>query len=311
MSGLKALPINGMKHLWRKCDQRSAKDIIFAPKRQIAHAYMRGEFVDIGGQRLYYYAAGSRGAGVPVVMVHGFPMSSRLWHAVVRGFPAGHRLVLCDLPGYGRSEPLSADANCTTHATAVERLLDDLQIERACLVGHGLGGGVAQAIATRTPARVSHLALIDSAAFGVAPRGMVRQARALLPLARLLPPGLLAGLVQGSVRSGFADLERSRLSLDTCLHPFTTALGRDRLAQHLRMLGRCETADLTPRLAALGIPTAVLWGADDPFYPVSLAHRLKEAIPGATLDVVEGARHFLPEDAPDRVLARLGELLTR
>lgn len=272
---------------------------------------MRGEFVDIGGQRLYYYAAGSRGGGVPVVMIHGFPMSSRLWHAVVRDFPSGHRLVICDLPGYGRSEPVPADADCAAHATAVERLLDDLRIERACVVGHGLGGGVAQVIATRTPTRVSHLALIDAAAFGVAPRRMARQARALLPLARLLPPGLLAGLVQGSVRSGFADPERSRLTLDTCLHPFTTTRGRDRLVQHLRTLGRCETGGLTPLLAALGIPTAILWGADDPFYPVALAHRLKEAIPGATLDVVQGARHFLPEDAPERVLAGLSELLTR
>ncbi len=272
---------------------------------------MRGEFVDVGGHRLYYYAAGSRGAGVPVVMIHGFPTSSRLWHAVVRDFPAGHRLVMCDLPGYGRSEALVGPATCDAHAEAVERLLDNLRIERACLVGHGLGGGIAQAIAVHTPARVSHLALIDSAAFGAAPRRMARQARALLPLARALPPGLLAGMVQGSVRSGFADLERSRLTLDTCLHPFTTTTGRDRLAQHLRALGHCGTQELTTRLATLGIPTAVLWGADDPFYPVSLAHRLQAAIPGATLDVVAGAKHFLPEDAPERVLAGIAALLRR
>ncbi len=272
---------------------------------------MRGEFVDVGGRRLYYYAAGSRGSGVPVVMLHGFPTSSRLWHAVVRDFPAGHRLVVCDLPGYGRSESLAGDLSCDAHAGAIGALLDDLRIERTCLVGHGLGGGIAQAIAVRAPARVSHLALIDTAAFGAAPRRMARQARALVPLARALPPGLLAGLVQGSIRSGFADRERSRLTLDTCLHPFTTALGRDRLVQHLRALGRCDTSELTPRLASLGIPTAILWGADDPYYPVALAHRLQAAMPHASLDVVPGARHFLPEDAPERVLAGITALLGR
>lgn len=272
---------------------------------------MRGEFVDVGGQRLYYYAAGSRGAGVPVVMLHGFPTSSRLWHAVVRDFPAGHRLVVCDLPGYGRSEPLRGEVSGAAHATAIELMLDDLRIERACLVGHGLGGGIAQAIAVRAPTRVSHLALVDSAAFGAASRRLARQARALLPVARALPPGFLAGLVQGSVRSGFGDVERSRLTLDTCLHPFTTAPGRERLAQHLRALGHCDTDSFTPRLAALGIPTAILWGADDPFYPVALAHRLQAAIPGATLDVVAGARHFLPEDAPERVLTGIVSLLRR
>jgi pimeloyl-ACP methyl ester carboxylesterase len=158
---------------------------------------------------------------------------------------------------------------------------------------------------------VSHLALIDSAAFGAAPQRMARLARAFLPLARSLPPGLLAGLVQGSVRTGFADPERSRLTLDTCLHAFTTAAGRDHLVQHLRLLDRCDTHALTPQLAALGIPTAILWGADDPFYPVELAHRLQAAVPHASLEIVPGARHFLPEDAPERVLAAITALLRR
>lgn len=272
---------------------------------------MRGEFVDVGGRRLYYYAAGTRGDGVPVILLHGFPTSSRLWHAVVRDFPPGHRLVVCDLPGYGRSEAGTGELDCAALASATSGLLDDLRVERACLVGHGIGGGIAQAIAVHTPARVSHLALVDSAAFGAAPRRMARLARALLPLARRLPPGLLAGLVQGSVRSGFADPERSRLTLDTCLHPFTTAAGRDHLARHLRLLDHCDTGTITPRLAALGIPTAILWGGEDPYYPVALAHRLQAAIPQATLEIVPGARHFLPEDAPERVLAAITALLRR
>ena len=272
---------------------------------------MRGEFVDVGGRRIYYYAAGSRGTGVPVVLLHGFPTSSRLWHLVARDFPDGHRLVVVDLPGYGRSELGDLDADCTAQAEALLRLLDDLRIPRACLAGHGAGGGVAQRLAVAHPDRVSPLALLDTAAFGVAPRRMAVFARRLGGLTAWVPPALLAGLVHGSVLEGFAVPERSRLTLDTCLQPFTTPAGRDAMRRHLRALGRCDTADATARLAALGIPTAILWGADDPFYPVALAHRLQAAIPHATLDVVEGARHFLPEDAPDRVIARLVELVGR
>lgn len=273
---------------------------------------MRGEFVDIGGTRLYYFAAGTRGAGVPVVLLHGFPMSSRLWHTVVRDFPPDHRLVVCDLPGFGRSDPPRTDAtSCGGHADAVLRLLDDLRLERACVVGHGLGGGVAQVLALRAPGRVSHLALVDSCGFGAAPRGMARLARALGPLTRLTPPGLLAGLVHGSVARGFADRDRSRLTLDACLQPFTTRAGRDTLVEHLRAIGRCDTAPWSARLGELRIPAAVIWGRRDPFFPVALGERLAAAIPGATLDVLPGAAHFVPEDAPDQLLRVLKGLLAR
>jgi pimeloyl-ACP methyl ester carboxylesterase len=274
---------------------------------------MRGEFVDIGGRRLYYYAAGSRGSGVPVLFLHGFPVASRLWHTVTRDFPEPHRLVVCDLPGFGRSEPCPTP-DCSSHAAAVLALLDDLRIERAAIVGHGLGGAVAQALALQAPARVSHLALLDCPAFGVAPgrlSRLARLARRLGPLVRRLPPTLLAGLVHGTVIRGFAVPERSRLTLDAGLQPFTTSAGRDALVAHLARLDDDTTATLSPRLASLHMPTAILWGADDAFYPPALGERLQQTIPGATLDIIAGAGHFLPEDAPERVIARLTELLSR
>ena len=66
---------------------------------------MRGEFVDVGGARIYYYATGTRGAGEPVVLIHGFPTSSHLWRDVAPLIPEGHRVVVIDLLGYGRSDP--------------------------------------------------------------------------------------------------------------------------------------------------------------------------------------------------------------
>lgn len=281
--------------------------------RQIAR--MRGEFVDVGGSRLYYYAAGTRGAGDPVVLLHGFPTSSRLWHALVPDFAPGHRLVIADLPGFGRSDPprlgVAGAAGCAAHADALRALLDDLGVERAILVGHGMGGGVAQAFAVQWPERVSALALVSSAAFGVRPRGMARFARALGPLARFTPPTLLAGFVHGSVRRGFADISRSRLTLDTCLRHFTTSGGRDALAAHLRALGECDTTRWSARLGELTMPAAVIWGADDPFYPRALGERLQQAIPGATLTVIPGAAHFVPEDSPDQLRRALEQLFIR
>lgn len=291
------------------------KDTILSAIRQIAG--MRGEFVDVGGSRLYYYAAGTRGAGDPVVLLHGFPTSSRLWHGLVPDFAPGHRLIIADLPGFGRSDPpregaaRTASAGCAAHAEALRALLDDLGVERAILVGHGMGGGVAQAFAVQWPERVSGLALVSSAAFGARPRGMARVARALGPLARVTPPTLLAGFVHGSVRRGFSDISRSRLTLDTCLRHFTTPSGRNALAAHLRALGQCDTTQWSARLGELTMPAAVIWGADDPFYPLALGQRLQQAMPGATLTVIPGAAHFVPEDSPDQLRRALEQLLVR
>lgn len=273
---------------------------------------MRGEFVDVGGMRLYYYAAGTRGAGDPVILLHGFPTSSRLWHAVARDFTPGHRLVIVDLPGYGRSDPPTPARNsCGAHAAAILALLDNLGIQRAVMVGHGVGGGIAQAFAIQWPDRVSALALVSSAGFGMAPRGMARLARALGPLARFVPPTLLAGLVHGSVRRGFEDPDRSRLTIDTCLRHFTTPGGRDALASHLSALGKCDTSSWSRRLGEIHAPTAVIWGEDDPFYPIGLGERLAAAIPGATLEVFRGAAHFVPEDQPEHLQRALDQLITR
>ncbi len=277
---------------------------------------MRGEFVDVGNQRLYYYAAGTRaGDGrPPVLLIHGFPMSSRLWHLVARDFPAGHRLIVVDLPGFGRSDPAPPDDKLDLierSARSLLALLDELGVASTAVVGHGLGGAVAQAIAVLAPARVSHLALVASAGFGTKPRRMTGVARTLEPLTRFAPSGVLAGLVHGSVRRGFADPNRTDLALDACLRPFASRAGRSVLARHLLAMAHGDSARWSSLLAEVRVPASVLHGRDDPFYTLAHAERLATALPDARLDVIDGARHFIPEDTPDQLVRHLGTLLAR
>jgi pimeloyl-ACP methyl ester carboxylesterase len=136
-------------------------------------------------------------------------------------------------------------------------------------------------------------------------------ARALGPLARHTPPALLAGLVHGSVQRGFADPDRSRLTLDTCLRHFTTTGGRNALAAHLSALAHCDTSEWSLRLGEIRVPTAIIWGADDPFYPVALGERLQRAVPDATLEIIPGAAHYVPEDSPDALRRALELLIAR
>jgi pimeloyl-ACP methyl ester carboxylesterase len=273
---------------------------------------VRGEFVDVAGCRLYYYAAGTRGAGEPVVFLHGFPGSSHLWHDVVPLMPTGHRLVVLDQLGSGRSDrPSRTSLSVTAHAERLRLLLDDLRIDSACLVGHGSGGAVAQALAILHPERVSRLALIDSTAFSFWLRRAAPLARTVAGFGALLGAPILAGLVHGSMLGGFEDRENGRHVLDQFLRAYTAQLGVHALMAQLRAMRDIDVEMLAPRLAAITAPTSIIWGADDPYLGVTVGERLRNAIPGATLELISDARHYAPSDAPDRVAAAIGRLLTR
>lgn len=273
---------------------------------------MRGEFLDLGGARLYYYAAGTRGVGVPVVFLHGFPTSSHLWADVVPLMPPGHRLVVVDLLGFGRSDrPLSHRVDIEAHAERILALLDELRIDRACLVGHGIGGGIAQAVALRQPRRISHLCLIDSVMLGQHPTIGGPLARTALSVAKWLPSKLLLAVLRRELGRCYSDPSRAERSIDLYLRPFGDDAGRAALAAHVRALAKDGTNDHESRISSLGMPTSLVWGDHDRLNPVSVGRRLQSAIPGATLNVIAGARHFTPEESPRKIAESIAALLDR
>jgi pimeloyl-ACP methyl ester carboxylesterase len=273
---------------------------------------VRGEFIDVEGARLYYFAAGTRGAGEPVVFLHGFPTSGHLWTDVIPLMPPGHRLVVVDLLGYGRSDPPNGrPLSLRAHADRVVALMDTLGIARACVVGHDLGGGVAQAMAIHAPARVSRLALVDSVAFGGWPRRDLRIARALLRVTGRPAPRWMLAVLRADLERGYVAGDRVTHSIERFLRPFSSVEGRGAFVEHLRALDPRETRALSGQLGTISVPTTVVWGTGDPFLSPKLARRLAEAIPGAALQIVPGARHFTPEDAPRPVADALAALLAR
>jgi len=273
---------------------------------------MRGEFLDLSGARLYYYAAGTRGAGVPVVFIHGFPTSGHLWHDVVPLMPAGHRLVVLDLLGFGRSDPpLARRVDARAHANRLTAVFDELRIERACVVGHGFGGGVAQAFAIDHPDRASHLCLVDSTAFDHWPAMRRALTRAALPVMQLMPPRALLGVLHTDLLRGHGSPDRAGHAIDLYLRPFDCAEGRDAIAAHIKGMSSPENETLASSLATIDAPTAVVCGERDRFMPLRLARKLAQAIPNATLDVIPGARHFTPTEAPREVADVIRRLLQR
>jgi pimeloyl-ACP methyl ester carboxylesterase len=244
---------------------------------------VRGEFIDLSGERLYYYAAGSRGAGEPIVLVHGFPTSGHLWLDVVAKLPPGHRVIVVDLLGFGRSDaPPSAQYTVGAHQKRLIELLDALRIDRACLVGHGTGGAVVQSLALDHPDRVTRLGLIGSSTVeGWFARDR-RGARSLYDLALRLPAAVWHPILRGKIASSYSDPERGRRSADMYLAPFTDGGGAQVLRRHISDLTNGDIARVAARANELRMP--VLSSGRTPW-------------------------RFMPEENPSEVAALITRLL--
>lgn len=245
---------------------------------------MRGEFIDLSGERLYYYAAGSRGSGEPIVLVHGFPTSSHLWLDVVAKLPAGHRVIVVDLLGFGRSDsPRDGDYTIGAHGGRLLALIDALRIDRACFVGHGTGGAIVEWLALNAPDRVTRIALIGSAtAEGWFARDR-RASRAFYDLALRLPSWIWLPILRGAIARSYSDPERGKRSADLYLARFVEGNGAEVLRRHLANLTHDEIAEVAASSSSIRVP--VSRSARSPW-------------------------RFMPEENPSDVAALIGDALS-
>ncbi|HEX2090558.1 MAG TPA: alpha/beta hydrolase [Actinomycetota bacterium] len=248
-----------------------------------------------GGEMAYVDA----GDGPPVVLLHGFPTSSHLWRREAWLFAERMRVIAPDLLGYGESEkPLGADLSEEAQTRYVDELLGQLGIERAAVVGHDLGGGIAQMLALDGEVDVACLVLLDAVCFDAWPIEGVRMLQSGDPEQER--PDFVEEILRLIFDTGIAHKDR----LDRGgLAPFRAAW-RDDPAAFFRAARAITGRGLAGReaeLANLDVPTFVLWGEEDPFLPPELAERLGETIPGATVALLPGCSHFVTEEAPQTV----------
>jgi haloalkane dehalogenase len=253
-----------------------------------------------------------RQAGEPtrgdVLLVHGFPESSFMWRDVLEPIAAaGWRATAPDLAGFGDS-PVDPPGTWARHVEALERFRREAGLgEPLVLVVHDWGGLIGLRWACDHPEAVRALVISDT--------GFFADGRWHDLAATLRTPGAGEELVAGMTRDALAAALRglSAGMTDEAIDDYARCLDDDaRRANALELYRSGEFAELEPyegRLAALGVPTLILWGEDDPFAPRASAERFADEIPGSRLVVVEGAGHFVYDDAPERCAAELVSFL--
>jgi haloalkane dehalogenase len=242
-----------------------------------------------------------RGEGPTALLLHGYPNSSYLWRDVLPAVAgAGFRAVAPDFPGYGDSPLDGHSGTWEEHVEALDGFVREHDLAPVVLVVHDWGGLIGLRWACEHPGDVGALVLMSTGFFADGRwHGMARAMRA----------GQVDEIIGKMTREGFAGLMEQAAphatpeAIDEYWKGFDTPEKR-RAGLALYRSGDFEK--LVPyegKLAALGVPTLLLWGAGDDYAPVGGAHRFKQEIPHAELVVLDDAGHFVMEDAPERVAA--------
>lgn len=257
---------------------------------------------------LAYRASGTEDAPA-VLLVHGYPESSYMWHRVLPALAdAGRRGLAPDLPGFGDSEP-DPPGTWERHVEAIERFVSELDPGPVSLVTHDWGVLVGLRWACDHPERVNALTISDGGFFAD---------RRWHDLANVMrTPGEGEQLIAAYTREAFAEALRALSTgmSEEALGEYWKAFADDtRRRGHLELYRSGDFEKLAPyegRLAQLGLPTLIVWGAHDRFATVRMAERFHQEIPGSELHVFDGAGHFVWEDEPERATSALVEFLAR
>ena len=245
--------------------------------------------------------------GPVALLLHGFPESSCMWDGVMEPIAAaGWRAVAPDFAGFGDSPP-DPPGTWERHVEAVERFRRELGIERCVPVMHDWGGLIGMRWACDHPDAVRALVI---SATGFFPDGKWHgMAKALKE------PGTGEQLVDGFTREGFEAVMRqsSEGMTGEAIEEYWKAFADDTRRRGVLELYRSGDFSKLDRydLAGLGVPALLVWGEHDEFAPVAGAHRFERELPETELVVVEGARHFVWEDAPERCAEALTGFLVR
>lgn len=224
------------------------------------------------------------------------------------GLAKNQRVIAPDLLGHGRSAKPPGDYSLGAYASGIRDLLVTLEIPKATVVGHSLGGGVALQFAYQFPERIDRLVLVDSGGIGQEVNTLLRAAT--LPGAEFVLPLMFSptlhdgalkvrGLLSRIGLQPSADIE----GISEGFASLTEADARRAFLHTVRSVidvnGQRVSAEDRLYLAR-DIPSLIVWGDRDRIIPLEHAYRAHEMLPGSRLEVFSEAGHFPFNDHPDR-----------
>jgi pimeloyl-ACP methyl ester carboxylesterase len=247
--------------------------------------------MELSPVELYYE---EHGKGMPVVFLHGFPFDHTIWGSLVPLLEREARLILPDLRGFGKSPVTEGIYTMRLMAEDIYSLLNRLEIQKAVIVGHSMGGYISLAFAQAYPGHLAGLGLVATQAAADTPerrQSRYKTAEAVTHKgARVVASSMVKNLTPKK------DLLTTIEGLILRTHP-AGIVGS--------LKGMAERHDLTGILADIRVPAVVLEGTADQFIPRDNIHTLAQMLPSGWLEEVQGAGHMLMMEEPEQVAAAL------
>ncbi|MDP9347691.1 MAG: alpha/beta fold hydrolase [Gemmatimonadota bacterium] len=267
---------------------------------------MQSRLAEVDGIRMRWE---EQGEGQPVILLHGIPTCPALWRHVMPRLE-GARALAWEMVGYGASIPEGRDRDISVSRQAdyLAAWMRQTGLERAVLVGHDLGGGVAQILAVRRPELVRGLVLMNSICYDSWPILSVKLLRALGGVVERLPEPTAALNIGTLLFRGHDDRRCARESFRQHYRHYASHGGAAALIRQIRSLDVGDTLAVADRIPDLRVPARLVWGAADQFQKIGYGYRLAYEL-RAPIDRIEGGKHFVPEDHAGRVAAAINDLL--
>jgi pimeloyl-ACP methyl ester carboxylesterase len=251
-----------------------------------------------------------------LLLIHGMAGTYENWSAVIDPLARDHTVLAPDLPGHGASAPGGGDYSLGALAAGLRDLLIALGHERATLVGHSLGGGIAMQFSYQFPEMTERLVLVSSGGLGSEVNPVLRAAAlpgADLFIAATAGPGRTAG---SAVARGLAAVGlRPNADVAEVARGYASLADPDRRAAFLATLRAVVSTNgqrvhAGDRLyLAEGVPVLIIWGEHDPMIPVHHGEQAHQAIPGSRLEIFDRVGHLPQLEAPGRFVAALERFL--
>jgi pimeloyl-ACP methyl ester carboxylesterase len=256
--------------------------------------------VNINGQNISY---AERGRGLPLVLVHGFPLDNRIWESQVANLSDIYRVIAPDLPGFGKSQP-PRPFTMESLADTLHTFLTQIKALPCALAGLSMGGYMSFAYERKYPTTLKALILVDTKAEADTPDGKAGRNKMIETVRTSGSPAVAAAMMPKMLSP---QSQQSRPQLVQQVKSIMEACPPQTIEYALSaMRDRNDYRDCIPSIA---VPTLIIVGDADAITPPAVAESMHQAIPHSKLVIIKGAGHLSTMEQPEQVNQALRQFL--